>query len=251
MSAQPPGAIHTTEIRDGVLLAGSDPHWAEHQPTSTATRALIQMTCQLAHEGTLRAVAPVGDLPDFAQISRFEPLGWEQPGSIAKELKIVNARLDEIHKAAGSGVELWRLKGNHCDRWNKRLATVAPEFVGCRGFSLDEQLAAWRPAEVLLEYNPGVKAAPPDYSAAGSGELWRLSLSLQQSIERELLDEKEAAHYLGLLVATLRRYRYGIGGRTDGPRVIKIGQTVYPLSDLRRFQNAHSSGSVMPKGGAQ
>jgi hypothetical protein len=32
------------------------------------------------------------------------------------------------------------------DRWNKRLATVAPEFVGCRGFTLDEQLdPSWRP----------------------------------------------------------------------------------------------------------
>ena len=43
MSAHLPGAIHTTKIRDGVLLAGSDPHWTEHQPTSAAIRALLQM----------------------------------------------------------------------------------------------------------------------------------------------------------------------------------------------------------------
>jgi hypothetical protein len=155
MSAHRPGAIHQTTIRDGVLLAGSDPHWTEQQPTSTATRALVQLVREFVAAGTLRAVALVGDLPDFAQISRFGPLGWEQHGLIAKELQIVNERLDEIHKAAGSGVELWRLTGNHCDRWNKRLATVAPEFVGCRGFTLDEQLdPAWRPAEVL-DVNPG------------------------------------------------------------------------------------------------
>jgi hypothetical protein len=37
MSASSAGAIHQTEIRDGVLLAGSDPHWTEQQPTSTST----------------------------------------------------------------------------------------------------------------------------------------------------------------------------------------------------------------------
>ena len=82
MSAHLPSAIHQTEIRDGVLLAGSDPHWTEYQPTSTATCALIKMARELADEGTLRAVALVGDLPDFAQISRFGPLGWERPGSV-------------------------------------------------------------------------------------------------------------------------------------------------------------------------
>jgi hypothetical protein len=111
MSTHLPGAIHTTEIRDGVLLAGSDPHRTEQQPTSTATGALIQMAREFKAEGTLRAVALVGDLPDFERISRFSPRGWEQPSSIAAELQIVNARLDEIHKAASSGVELWRLKG--------------------------------------------------------------------------------------------------------------------------------------------
>jgi hypothetical protein len=51
------------------------------------------MTREFAAEGTLRALALVGDLPDFAQISRFAPLGWEHHGSIANELRIVNERL--------------------------------------------------------------------------------------------------------------------------------------------------------------
>jgi hypothetical protein len=37
MNARRPGDIHQTEIRDGVLLAGSDPHWTEQQPMSTAS----------------------------------------------------------------------------------------------------------------------------------------------------------------------------------------------------------------------
>jgi hypothetical protein len=61
-------------------------------------------------------------------------------------------------------------------------------------------------------------------------------LSLKQIIERELVSEREAANYLGMSVATLRRYRYKVGTKTDGPRVIKIGRTVrYALSDLKRF----------------
>ena len=61
-------------------------------------------------------------------------------------------------------------------------------------------------------------------------------MSLKQVIQRELVSEKEAANYLGMSLATLRRYRYKVGTKTDGPWVIKIGRTVrYALSDLKRF----------------
>jgi hypothetical protein len=63
-------------------------------------------------------------------------------------------------------------------------------------------------------------------------------LALKQTIERELLDEHEAADCLGLSLSTLRRYRYGIGGRHGLP-VIKIGRAVrYARSDLNRFAGA-------------
>ena len=64
-------------------------------------------------------------------------------------------------------------------------------------------------------------------------------MSLKQVIERELVSEHEAANYLGMSLATLRRYRYKVGTKTDGPRWIKIGRTVrYALSDLKRFWKA-------------
>ena len=64
-------------------------------------------------------------------------------------------------------------------------------------------------------------------------------MSLKQPIQRELLGEKEAAEYLGISLATLRRYRYRIGGRTDGPPIVKIGRAVrYARSDLDRFIKA-------------
>jgi hypothetical protein len=54
--------------------------------------------------------------------------------------------------------------------------------------------------------------------------------------QRELLNENEAAEFLGMSVATLRRHRYGIGDRHDGPPVVKIGHLVrYPLGGLRGY----------------
>jgi predicted DNA-binding transcriptional regulator AlpA len=73
-------------------------------------------------------------------------------------------------------------------------------------------------------------------------------VSLEQAISRELLNEREAAEFLRMSVATIRRYRYGIGGRTDGPRVIKIGGAVrYARSDLNKFINANALGTHVPK----
>ena len=69
-------------------------------------------------------------------------------------------------------------------------------------------------------------------------------MALKQIVERELLDEHETANYLGISLATLRRYRYRIGDRTDGPQIIKIGRAVrYTRSDLDKFFKAQRAGS--------
>src|SRR5215469_4468609 len=146
---------YTFEIDTGIVIVGSDPHWTISQPTTTATKALVQLTARFAEEGSLRAIILAGDLPDFGQISRHTPLGWERHGSLAEELKIVNERLGEIKLVAGLGTQLVRVKGNHCARYDARLAAVAPEFAGVRGFSLDEQLDPdWQPC-MVCEINPG------------------------------------------------------------------------------------------------
>ena len=73
-------------------------------------------------------------------------------------------------------------------------------------------------------------------------------MALKQIIERELLDEREAAAYLKISLSTLRRYRYKIGGRTDGPQIIKIGRAVrYARSDLDRFARAQKVGSFVQR----
>jgi len=143
------------EIDTGIAIVGSDPHWTVAQSTTTATRALVHLVSKFAEEGSLRALILAGDLPDFGQVSRHAPLGWEKRGSLAEELKIVNERLGEIKLVAGLGTQLVRVKGNHCARYDARLAAVAPEFAGVRGFSLDEQLDPdWQPC-MVCEINPG------------------------------------------------------------------------------------------------
>ena len=71
-------------------------------------------------------------------------------------------------------------------------------------------------------------------------------MTLKQTVERELLDEKQAAHYLGISLSTLRRYRYRIENRTDGPPIIKIGRAVrYARVDLAKFIKAQKAGSFL------
>src|SRR5215831_12252390 len=143
------------EIDTGIAIVGSDPHWTISQPTTTATKAFVHLVGRFAEEGGLRAAILAGDLLDFGQISRHPPLGWEKHGSLAKELEIANARRSEIKAVAGLETQLIRVKGNHCARYDARLAAVAPEYGGVRGFSLDEQLDPdWQPC-MVCEINPG------------------------------------------------------------------------------------------------
>jgi len=141
------------EIDTGIAIVGSDPHWTALQLPQP--KAFVHLVSRFAEEGSLRAAILAGDLPDFGQISRHAPLGWENPGSLAEELEIVNERLGGIKAVAGLGTQLIRVKGNHCTRYDARLAAVAPEYVGVRGFSLDEQLDPdWQPC-MVCEINPG------------------------------------------------------------------------------------------------
>ena len=71
-------------------------------------------------------------------------------------------------------------------------------------------------------------------------------MTLRQTVERELLDEHETANYLGISLSTLRRYRYRVGDRTDGPQIVKIGRAVrYARSDLAKFIKAQKAGSFL------
>lgn len=62
-------------------------------------------------------------------------------------------------------------------------------------------------------------------------------------MQKEYINEKDAARFLGLCVQTLRNWR-GLG---KGPKYAKIGRCVrYQLSDLKAYAEARTTN---PEGG--
>ena len=117
-----------------------------------------------------KAVVCNGDAFDGASISRFPRIGWDSKPSVIQELKACEASLGEIEetaKKARHNVKLiWPL-GNHCARFENRLAQNASEFEGIKGFHLKDHFPAWIPCwsvwltdEVVVKhrYKGGVHA---------------------------------------------------------------------------------------------
>lgn len=104
----------------------------------------------LAHEAMLRVIKEVkpaliianGDIFDGAKVSRHEPLGWQKLPSVVEELDAVKTRLGEIERAAPKARKRYTV-GNHCSRFDRRLAENVDQFDGVKGFRLQDHIAAW------------------------------------------------------------------------------------------------------------
>ena len=133
------------ELRDGVVLVASDCHYWPGEATP-AHRALVRLTEELEP----RLVVLNGDILDGARISRHPPLGWPEdpPPRLYEEIATVQERLTEL-EAAAPNAELVRTAGNHDIRYEKWLATHAPEFEGLRGMSLSDHIPRWKPCFAL------------------------------------------------------------------------------------------------------
>lgn len=134
-------AIHNMGVRDGVVLVASDCHYW-NAPATTAHRGFVGFIKALAP----KAVIMNGDVLDGATISRHPPIGWTDTAkpSLAQELEACAERLAEIEDAAGANcAKLWNL-GNHCIRYDTKLATVAPQMSGVRGAGLKDHFPMWR-----------------------------------------------------------------------------------------------------------
>lgn len=132
--------VNKLKITDGVVLVASDAHYAP-DIVSAAHEGLCVLAKSLGSE--LIAVVMNGDILDGATISRHPPGGWEKMPTVNEELEAVQARLEDIERAVAPGVKLMRTYGNHCSRFESRLAANASEFRGVRGFTLREHLPRW------------------------------------------------------------------------------------------------------------
>jgi predicted phosphodiesterase len=125
------------EISDGCVVIGSDAHyWPEI--VTTAHRAFVKFVRHLKPA----AVILNGDVFDGARISRHDPDGWESTPTVKQELETVQDRLAEIEKVSANA-KLIRTRGNHDQRFEKRLASMAPEYQGIPGTVLSDHIPRW------------------------------------------------------------------------------------------------------------
>lgn len=122
----------------GTVIVASDMHaWPGDR--SVAFAALVELVKEL--KPTL--LIANGDSVDMASISRHPSIGWQNIPTVLEELDAAKELHAELESAAPAGTPLVWLFGNHCLRFNSRLAAEAPEFRGTPGMSLEEHFPAW------------------------------------------------------------------------------------------------------------
>lgn len=131
-------------VRGGYAFFFGDCHWWPGEP-SLANKALLILLKKLKPI----FVAANGDVFDGASISRHEPLGWVTLPTVSEELGIVKQRLGEIRRAAPNA-QLYLSPGNHCTRFDRRLATETAEFKDVVGFKIEDHLKDWPMAYVAV-----------------------------------------------------------------------------------------------------
>lgn len=125
-----------TTLTDGYAVIFSDAHfWPNVR--SLAFESLLLVTKELKP----KAVVTNGDALDGARISRHPPLGWHRQPSMREELHATQGYLGEVESAAPKAKKLF-IVGNHDSRFDRYLATNAPEMEGVGGMSLAEHLPA-------------------------------------------------------------------------------------------------------------
>lgn len=130
-------AIARYEIRDGVILVGSDAHIWPGELT-TMQRAFLWF----AKKHKPACIVANGDIFDGAGISRFPSIGWEKKPSVQQELEAVQDYLDKLLKASPNSARFWPF-GNHDARLESKLAAVAPEYAGVKGVHLKDHIPGW------------------------------------------------------------------------------------------------------------
>ena len=128
------------EIQDGIIIVASDCHYSPgHIPV--AHKAMCNLIADLGSE--VKAVVLNGDILDGGAISRHPRIRWQKRPTVKDELEAVVARLGDIEKIVKPGTRLLRTYGNHCARFESRLANQVPEYEGIGGFLLRDHLPFW------------------------------------------------------------------------------------------------------------
>jgi predicted phosphodiesterase len=127
------------DLENATIFVASDAHYWPDE-VSEAHTAFVKLIKK--HKPDI--IVMNGDVFDGASISRYPRVSFPTHAipNVKQELEAVSDRLGEIEKVAGNAKLIWTL-GNHDQRFESRLANVAPEFEGVHGFSLKEHFPRW------------------------------------------------------------------------------------------------------------
>ena len=127
------------DITNGHVVVFSDCHYWP------GTRSLMHRALlEVIKEFKPVLVIANGDVIDAPSISRHASIGWEKRPQLVDEIENVKDRLSEIEKATFKTRKIWTL-GNHDQRFEMRLANVAPEYAKIHGVHLKDHFPAWEP----------------------------------------------------------------------------------------------------------
>lgn len=126
------------EIKNGLLVAFSDSHLIPHRK-SVAHRAL----CKLIQELQPTALVEMGDLLDFASISRHHRIGWDKQLTVKEEVSWAQDVMEELDELMPKRSKKLRTRGNHDQRFAGHIANNLASYEGIKGLSLEDHLPDW------------------------------------------------------------------------------------------------------------
>lgn len=132
-------AVAEAQVRDGVVVVGSDFHIWPGQRT-TMQRAFIEFVRRLKPE----IVVANGDVADFAAISRHAAIGWESRPTVKQELDAIQDFLHDVRCSSLNSKFVWPM-GNHDMRFEAKIANALPEFARVHGVHLKDHCPGWIP----------------------------------------------------------------------------------------------------------
>lgn len=127
------------EVKNALFLGGSDFHYWPYWGEPTAHRALVYFAKKLGPTHLMLN----GDIPDFPQITHHRPIAWKKIPDLRDELNEVLLRVGEIEQAAAGAEKYWNY-GNHCIRFDNRLAEKVPEYQDITGTRLSHHFPRWK-----------------------------------------------------------------------------------------------------------
>lgn len=186
--------VNRFEIDNGVIIVGSDAHYSPGH-TPTAHKALCNLVADLGTK--VKAVILNGDILDGGQISRHPRVRWKKAPTVKQELEAVQERLGDIERAVRPGTHLLRTYGNHCARFETRLAAQVPEYEGIGGFLLRDHLPKWTDSEridinedcvVIHDWHAGIHSGWNDVLRGGcttvTGHTHELSVKAHRGFKK-------------------------------------------------------------------